>query len=106
MQRQVSSKSLAYHHGPCTRRGKASDMYHSLPSRWGSQRASWSWKEPRALIFINTWLLDILRSPVSEDYQYRSTLDEQTLNMSQKGLRDFVLEWWSLGDAAGVECSQ
>lgn len=59
-----------------------------------------------ANIFINAWLLDILRSPVSEDYQYRSTLDEQTLNMSQKGLRDFVLEWWSLGDAAGVECSQ
>jgi hypothetical protein len=57
-------------------------------------------------IFVNALLLNILRNPVSEVYQYKSTLDEQTLNISQEGLRDFVLEWWSLDDAAGVECSQ
>ena len=52
-------------------------------------------------IFINAWLLNKLHSPVSEVYQYKSTLDEQTLNISQEGLRDLVLEWWSLDDAAG-----
>jgi hypothetical protein len=44
-------------------------------------------------IFINAWLLNILRSPISEVYQHKSTLDKQTLNISQEGLRDLVLEW-------------
>jgi hypothetical protein len=52
-------------------------------------------------VFINAWLLNVLRSSVSEIYQYKSALDEQTLNISREGLRDLVLEWWSLDDAAG-----
>ena len=52
-------------------------------------------------VFINAWLLNILRSSISEVYQYKSALDEQTLNISQEGLRDLILEWWSLDDAAG-----
>jgi hypothetical protein len=65
---------------------------------------AWLLKQQGAMgadVFINAWLLNILRSSVSEVYQYKSALDEQTLNISQEGLRDLVLEWWSLDDAAG-----
>ena len=51
--------------------------------------------------FINDWLLNVLRSSVSEVHQYKSSRNLRTLNVSQEGLRDLVLDWWSLDDAAG-----
>ena len=65
---------------------------------------AWLLKQQGAMgadVFINAWLLSVLRSSAAEVYQYKSALDEQTLNISQEGLRDLVLEWWSLDDAAG-----
>jgi hypothetical protein len=65
---------------------------------------TWLLKQQGAMgadIFINAWLLNILRSSASEVYQYKSAVGEQTLNISQESLRDLVLEWWSLDDAAG-----
>jgi hypothetical protein len=51
--------------------------------------------------FINDWLLNILRSSVLEVYHYKSAKDLQTVQISQEGLRDLVLEWWSSDKAAG-----
>jgi hypothetical protein len=65
---------------------------------------AWLLKQQESMgadVFINAWLLNVLRSSASEIYQYKSALDEQTLNVSREGLRDLVLEWWSLDDAAG-----
>jgi hypothetical protein len=51
--------------------------------------------------FLNDWLLNILRSSISEVFQYKSAQVLQTLNISREGLRDLVLEWWGTDDAVG-----
>jgi hypothetical protein len=84
-----------FDHFPMTDRSSLSSM-HRINAWLLDQQGTMS-----ADAFINDWLLNILRSSVLEVHQYKSARDLQTLQISQEGLRDLVLEWWSCDKAAG-----